>query len=170
MKIKALDANEANYMKLENAGVISRIIPASHGLKPPKGKSLHKSLYESQSFGPHKLITVTINKQQVDHLIYHSENEDFWVIDHETEALVIIFSLLKADVFAEKLALGQVEISDLLAIKIPKNNPRFSFFTLHKGYPHMECVLKESHNPPNFFVTECRDMDENKLIIDMEVL
>lgn len=168
MKIKAEVATKEHMEKLEALGVITRLAPGRQRIKAKMGQSVHQSLYESQNYGPHKIITVTINKKTIDHLIYHNDPEEFWIIDQQSEALVIVFSLLSADQFKEKI--NHISASDLIALIMPKNDPELSFFIMHKRFPHMECVLKETLEPPSFFVTECRDIDECKIDINLEVI
>lgn len=169
MKIKATRATKELMKDLEHKGVITRLAPGRQRLKADIGQSVHKSLYASEDFGPHKIITVTINKTAIDSLIYHNDHEEFWIIDQESEPLVIVFSLLNHKELEEKMDKNALTSSDLMALIMPKNDPEISFFIMHKRYPHMECVLKETLNPPSFFVTECRDIDECKINIKLEV-
>jgi len=148
---------------LEEKGVLTRLMPGQHLLKVEEGESKHASIYETNDrFGPHKLICVTINSTQPKNFLYHNDAEDFMLIDHpDAEDLILTMSLVKHDVLEEKIANGTVSNKDFLAMICNKNDPYTSFFTMHKGFPHVETVLHTSKHPPSFYVGESRDLDEN---------
>lgn len=168
LRLKATKATEEIMQMLEDIGIITRLKPGAHDLNVQYKESRHKSLYESDSrFGPHKLITVTINDDQINHLIYHNDNEDFMILDgHDKEALILTICLLDQRILTEKINNQSLSEKDFIALDIEANNPFISFFTMHKGYAHVETCGRVSDRPPSFYVTESRDLDEN--IVDFK--
>jgi hypothetical protein len=163
INLKPILATPSIMEGLEKKGIITRLRPGAHELQANKGVSTHKSLYESDDkFGPHKLITVTINSCHPERFLYHNDNEDFMILDHlDREALVITIAVDHYDLLNQKIKNKTLSSSDFISLILEPNNPEISFFTMHKGYAHVETCLLESEKPPSFYVSECRDLDEN---------
>lgn len=165
--LKPVEASEEIMALLEEKGVITRLGPKKHTLSVNKGESRHASIYESDDkFGPHKIISVTINNQDFSKFLYHNDNEEFLLLDNlGTTPLYILFSLNQAQVLYDNIKKGQVVSEDFILVEMKKNDPLLSFFIMHKKYPHVELCKEISDCPPSFYVTESRDIDEN--IMDM---
>lgn len=163
LKMKPIQATVCIMDMLEEKGIITRLRPGAHVLKAPRGVSVHESVYEcEEKFGPHKLITVTINSCQPQRFLYHNDNEDFMILDHDDkEKLVITIALEEHNTLKEKIKSKTLSSDDFISLILEANNPEISFFTMHKGYAHVETCLVESDNPPSFYVSESRDLDEN---------
>lgn len=153
---------------LEKKGVLTLLSPGKHLLGVTQGQSDYANLYAAdERFGPHKLICVTINSTEPSHFLYHNDAEDFMLIDRpEAAPLVLTVSLHHHSVLEKKIENGTVCSDDFQVLICNKNDPYTSFFTMNAGYPHVETVLKETANPPSFYVAESRDLDEN--IIDFK--
>jgi len=149
--------------RLEELGVINLMSPGRHRLETIEGESKHKTLYStSERFGPHKLICVTINSQKPSNFLYHNDAEDFLLIDDPSStSLVLTVSIHKKEILEEKIRNKSLSSDDFISIICKKNDPFTSFFTMNPEYAHVETVLKTSNNPPSFYVTEPRDLDEN---------
>ena len=66
---------------LEKGGLIIRLAPDRHRLETPRGQTKGKSLYECDPrYGPHKLITVTVNRASFEAFGTHPDNEDFLLL------------------------------------------------------------------------------------------
>lgn len=168
LSIPVVDMTEQLMGELQEIGVIERLVPGKHRLNVSKGESRHKSLYETKdTFGGHKIITVTINSTVPKNFLYHNDNEDFWLIDEdEREPLILTICKLKIDTLIEKIKARTLSADDFVSVRCVFNNPNLSFFTMHKEYAHVETVLNESDLPPSFYVTESRNLDE--VFIDLD--
>lgn len=151
--------------KLEQFGVIRRLCPRRDVLEVKMGESRHASLYEcDEKFGPHKLICVTINSVEPKNFLYHNDNEDFMLIDLEDRTeLIITMSLYHHRILEDKIENGTLTDEDFMAVIFKPNDPYLSFFTMNKGYPHVETCKMASQKPPSFYVTESRNLDENHI-------
>lgn len=103
--LKPVEASEEIMAHLEEKGVITRLGPKRHRLSVKMGQSKHVSIYESDDkFGPHKIITVTINNQDFSNFLYHNDNEEFLLLDDPmTTPLYILFSLNPAHILYDKI-------------------------------------------------------------------
>lgn len=166
--IPVVEMNQITMEFLEKKGIISRLLPGKHRMKVGLGESKHESLYESDDrFGGHKIITVTINTTQPINFVYHSDHEDFLLIDDlDRTPLILTICLLEKDTLKEKIRQKQLCSTDFIALKCVFNDPRLSFFTLYKYFAHVETVPFESIMPPGFYVTESRKLDENRINLE----
>ncbi len=167
IQIEPRQITEEIANKLEKIGVISRICPGHDPVSAERGMSSFKTVYSTnECFGPHKLISVKINTVEPKNFLYHSDKEDFMLIDHpESSPLILLMALIKKDELNEKIQKNCLSEDDFIAIICEKNHPYFSFFTMNPHFAHVETCLEVSDFPPSFYVTEPRDMDEN--LIDM---
>jgi len=58
----------------------------------------------------------------------------------------------------QKIASGTLSHEDFVALGIPFNDPRMSFFTVNKDFPHYEVTTSGSGQAPSFWVTEPTDL------------
>ncbi len=174
--VKPVKATESIMAFLEKKKVITRICPGHDPLDTQKGKYRCETVYSTDSqFGPHKLICVTINASEPKNFLYHSDKEDFMLIDKEgTTDLILTVSLCHKDELIQKIESKRVSSDDFLSIICQANDPYLSFFTMNAYYPHVETCRIPSDNPPSFYVGEPRDLDENwidfksyQLVIDL---
>ncbi len=146
--------------QLERLGLISRLVPGKHQLQPQPGETLVRTVYEGDPrYGPHKLISVTVNNPQCANFGSHPDNEDFLMLgDPESGPLYLIIALCLQDQLAAKLRARLVTAADFIALTIKYNDPEVSFFTMLKDVPHGECLGGGSAKPASFYVTEPRDL------------
>ncbi len=149
--------------RLETLGVIRLLSPGRDLLDVGMSESSHKTMYSAdEKFGPHKLICVTINSTKPTNFLYHSDTEDFMLIDRPgTADLILTVSLIDYKDLNRKIGDGSLSTEDFVSIRCNKNDPYTSFFSMNKYFPHVETVLESSDNPPSFYVGESRDLDEN---------
>lgn len=166
--VKPVKATESLMVLLEEKKVITRICPAHDTLKTRKGEARCETVYSTNpQFGPHKLICVTINTIEPRNFLYHSDKEDFMLIDRiGTTELILTVSLCHKDELLQKIETNTLGSEDFISIICEANNPYLSFFTMNAYYPHVETCSRPSDNPPSFYVGEPRDLDEN--IIDFK--
>lgn len=163
--VRPVKMTESIMNFLEKKNVITRIGPGHDVLMTQKGESRCETVYSTDArFGPHKLIAVTINDAKPNNFVYHSDKEDFMIIDRKgTPDLILTVSLCHKDELIQKIESNTVSSDDFLSIICEENNPYLSFFTMNAYYPHVETCKKPSDNPPSFYVGEPRDLDENKI-------
>ncbi len=161
--LKSVEATVEVMEALEAAGVIRRICPGKDVLAVEKGQSRWVELYSAQErFGPHKLIVVTINCTEPRNFSYHSDPEDFMLIDRVAEAdLILTVALCPYEALAGKIAARTLSAADFMAIQCRANDPELSFFTMNPFFPHVETCSVESDQPPSFYVAESKHLDEN---------
>lgn len=163
--VKPIKATPQLMASLEEKGIISRICPGHDPLETPQGKARCETVYATdEKYGPHKLICVTINTTEPKNFFYHSDKEDFMLIDKAgTTALILTMSLWHKDVLLEKIAAGTLCEEDFVSVICVPNDPELSFFTMNPYFPHVETCSFSSDNPPSFYVGEPRDLDENPI-------
>lgn len=163
INIKPVQCTEEVMALLENHGVITRLMPGKNILETEPGESRHETLYScDERYGPHKLITVTINGTKPKNFLYHNDREDFMLIDlPNREPLVLTVCLFNKEVLNKKIADQTLSADDFMSVLMESNHPQLSFFTMNPGFAHVETVLNTSDNPPSFYVAESRDLDEN---------
>ncbi len=163
--LKPIQVTEEILDRLEQLGVISRIKPGKHILETKKGDSKHETVYACDNqYGPHKLICVTINNSKPTNFLYHNDNEDFMLIDLKRRTgLVITMALIEHQLLEQKIENHTIESKDFISVIFEPNNVLTSFFTMNKGFAHVETCLFESDVPPSFYVAESRDLDENHI-------
>ncbi|MDR0651932.1 MAG: hypothetical protein LBG12_01365 [Synergistaceae bacterium] len=145
---------------LERRGLITRLCPNRHELAPPLGETAWKTLYEPKDgYGPHKLISVTVNREEFASFGVHPDNEEFWLIgDADTQPMYLAISLVTAEELGAKTAAGTLEPSDFIALRAKYNDPLVSFFVMLANVPHGEAIVNAGKRPPTFYVTESRDL------------
>lgn len=150
---------------LERQGIIRRICPGKDVLAVERGQSRWTEIYSAQDrFGPHKLIAVTINSTEPVNFSYHSDPEDFMLIDRPADAdLILTIALSNHEALAEKIAAGTLSAADFICLCCKANDPELSFFTMNPFYAHVETCSAESDNPPSFYVGESKNLDENRV-------
>ena len=161
--VKPVKATEALMAFLDDKKVITRICPGHDRVDTQIGESGCETVYSTDpQFGPHKLICVTINTTEPGNFMYHSDKEDFMLIDKlgATE-LILTVSLCHKDELIQKMEAGTLSTDDFVSVICEMNNPYLSFFTMNPYYPHVETCRGTSENPPSFYVGEPRDLDEN---------
>jgi hypothetical protein len=145
---------------LERRGLITRLCPNHDELAPPLGETAWKMLYEPrEGYGPHKLISVTVNREEFAAFGVHPDNEEFWLIgDSDTQPLYLAVSLLTAEALSAKIAGGTLEASDFVALRVTATAPRDSLFVTRATAPHGEASVNAGKRPPTLYVTESRDL------------
>ena len=161
--VKPIKATESLMAFLEGKKVITRICPGHDQLNTQKGESRCETVYSTNpQFGPHKLICVTVNTTEPRNFLYHSDKEDFMLIDKlGTAELILTVSLLHKDELLQKIETNTLSAEDFVSVICEMNDAHLSFFTMNPYYPHVETCRASSENPPSFYVGEPRDLDEN---------
>ena len=145
---------------LEKDGLIIRLAPDRHRLEAARGQTKGESLYECDPrYGPHKLITVTVNRTSFEAFGAHPENEDFLLLgDPSSGPLYLVIALLTPQGIKERVQSGTLGRSDFIALTVRFNDPQLSFFTMVKDVPHGEALAAWAQKPSTFYVGESRDL------------
>ena len=145
---------------LEKEGLIIRLAPDRHRLQAARGQTKGESLYECDPrYGPHKLITVTVNRTSFEAFGTHPDNEDFLLLgDPSSGPLYLVIALLTPPGIEQKVRNGTLGRSDFVALIVRFNDPRVSFFTMLKHVPHGEALAAGAQKPSTFYVGESRDL------------
>jgi hypothetical protein len=130
ISLKPVEMTPGLMQALEDQGLIIRLCPDHHALPARAGEALAESIYESDpAYGPHKLITVTVDRTALAAFGTHADNEEFLLIgDPETKPLYLVLALHRKQELQRRIAEGR------LAADAPGR-------------------------PASFYVTEPRDME-----------
>jgi hypothetical protein len=145
---------------LEDRELIIRLRPGAHRLDAEPGETQGTPLYEpEEGYGPHKLIAVTVNREEFAGFGTHPDNEEFLLIGTpETKPMYLAVALCMREEFEKKIRLGRLAPSDLVLLRCVYNDPEVSFFVMRKDVPHGEAILQADLPPATFYVTESRDL------------
>ena len=156
LNLHPVEMTEQVMIDLEKKGLIIRLCPGHDELNAPQGETLWKLIYEpKEGYGPHRLITVTVNREEFAGFGTHPDNEEFWLLGSEdTQPMYLVISLLTPEKLAAKIGAGALEKNDFIALHIKYNDPRVSFFVMRAGVPHGEAIVNRGKRPPSFYVTE----------------
>jgi hypothetical protein len=144
---------------LEKRNLILRFGPRRHELPAKFGETLDKSVYEAKGFGPHKLVTITVNRVSLPEFGTHPDNEDFLLLgDPASKPLYVVIALHRLDQLSEKVKQKTLSPDDFVCLHIKFNDPDVSFFTMLANVPHGEAVTRKEGRAPSFYVTEGRDI------------
>lgn len=143
---------------LEEKKLILRLGPGRHELPSKWGETLDQPVYDSQElYGPHRLLTVTVNRMKVPEFATHPDNEEFLLLgDPSTKPLYIVIALMQRAELVKKIVNQTISPADFICLEVVWNDPDISFFTMLAGVPHGETVTAREGRPPSFYVTEGR--------------
>lgn len=143
---------------LEQRKLILRLGPGRHELPAKWGETLDQPVYDShERYGPHRLLTVTVNRIQVPEFATHPDNEEFLMLgDPSTKPLYIIIALMQRARLVKKILNQSLSPADFICLEVVWNDPDLSFFTMLAGVPHGETITAREGRPPSFYVTEGR--------------
>jgi hypothetical protein len=163
LNLKPVEMTEQIMEGLEQKGLIMRLCPCHDELDAPCGETLWKLIYKpKEGYGPHRLISVTVNREEFAGFGTHPDNEEFWLLgDNDTQPMYLVISFLTEEVLAVKINTGTLEENDFIVLHIKYNDPRVSFFVMCAGVPHGEAILDRGMRPPSFYVTESLNLPLN---------
>lgn len=145
---------------LENRGLIIRLCPGHHAVAAPPGETIDTPIYESQErYGPHKLISVTVNRTTPAEFGTHPDNEEFLLIgDPDTKPIYVIIAIHLQEELNRKIRQRELAAADFVCLRARYNDAAVSFFTMLADVPHGEAVGETVGRAPSFYVTEPRDL------------
>lgn len=145
---------------LEQRNLIVRLGAHRHDLPAVPGQTLDRPIYRTADrFGPHMLISVTVNRVPFTDFATHPDNEDFLMLgDPDTNPLYLVVALMRRHELAAKVMVGSVSPTDFVCLRVKWNDPEVRFFTLLADVPHGEAINDSEGLSPTFYVTESRDL------------
>ena len=145
---------------LEEQGLIYRLCPHHDDLDVGPGEGNFETIYASDpQYGPHKLITVTVDRPAFSTFGHHPDREEFWFIgDPTTKPLYLAIGKIPPEEFMKKSAAGTLTADDFIVLEAVNNNPEVSFFIMNANVLHGEAAADCEGQPSTFYVTESRDL------------
>lgn len=145
---------------LERRNLIIRLGARRHDLPAATGETLDRAVYRSaEHYGPHMLLSVTVNRVPFVDFATRPDNEDFLFLgDPDTKPLYLVVALLRRAELAAKVTAATVSAADFVCLRVKWNDPEVSFFTLLADVPHGEAVITIEGRGPTFYVTESSDL------------
>lgn len=172
IELKVKNASEREMIELEELGVIKRLLPPEELISISEGEIVAKKVYSTNTkFGGHMLLFVNINKTEPE-LNYHPDNEEVLLVSPNIpeKPLIFLFCKYKHFEIEKKIESGTLKEEDFIALDIPFNNPKTSFFTVNKEFPHCEVTVKGTGISPSFWVTEPENLPMNIVRLDQYVI
>jgi len=167
IRLKPVEMTSEIMQMLEGKGLIYRLCPGHDELRASKEETLVKTIYASdEKFGPHKLITVTVNRSEFAVFHTHPDSEEFLAIgDPNAKPLYLVMALCNKHELESRVKSKTLSENDFVTLKVKYNDPEVSFFTILKNIPHGEAASAKDGKPPSFYVTESRDLGVEMLLL-----
>jgi hypothetical protein len=158
--MKPVEMSPGVMQDLADRGLIVRMRPGAHELHVQPGETRAEPIYvPADGFGPHKLITVTVNREGFAGFGTHPDNEEFLLIGNpETKPMYLAVALCLREELEEKVRTGRLHAADLVLLRCRYNDPEVSFFVMLRDVPHGEAIVEAELPPATFYVTESRDL------------
>jgi hypothetical protein len=152
---------------LEDRGLIVRLGPGRHRPAAPAGRTVDEPLYEPrEGYGPHKLIAVTVNSDDLADFGTHPDKEEFLILgEPDCRPLYLVVALHRRTELERIVRERRLSPEDFLALRVRFNDPRVSFFVMLEHSPHGEAAAAGPGRPPSFYVTESRDLPVERLAL-----
>ncbi|MDQ5977584.1 MAG: hypothetical protein QG602_556 [Verrucomicrobiota bacterium] len=160
LSLQPIPMTAAVMTDLAQRNLIIRLGARRHDLPAGPGQTLDRPIYRSADrYGPHMLISVTVNRVPFADFATHPDNEDFLLLgDPGTKPLYLVVALMRRPELAAKVAAGIVSPADFVCLHVTWNDPEVSFFTMLADVPHGEAITAAEGRNPTFYVTESRDL------------
>lgn len=159
LAIKPTKMTATVMQKLESMGLIIRLSPHNHDIDPKGNETVDKLIYQSsKASGAHKLISVTVNRDNFSRFGYHPDNEEFLLIANPIcKPLYLAVCYLTIEAFNKKVADQTLTSDDFIMLECVYNDPEASFFVMLKDVLHGEAIWHKDGLYPSFYVTEGSD-------------
>ena len=160
LEIPVREMTKEMMMAMEEEGLIIRLAPHHHDIETPEGNTWFESLYDGvEGYGPHRLIAITVNRENFPGFGTHPDQEEFWLIgDNAAKPMYILVARMPLAAFQKKVQEKTLTSEDFYLVKAKYNDPEVSFFVMRKGIPHGEGIFDKEGPCPSFYVTESRDL------------
>ena len=160
LEIPVTDMTPQVMEQLEKDGLIQRLCPGHEHLEAPKGETTWRLMYEpKEGFGPHRLITIRVNREPFAGFGTHPDCEEFWLIGSEdTQPMYLAICRLSRESLEKAVAEQSLRTEDFVMLRVRYNDPQVSFFVMNANVPHGEAIVDRQKPPAAFYVTESRDL------------
>ena len=160
LAIKPTEMTPEVMQDLEDRGLIMRLCPHHEALEAPAGETTWRLMYEPrEGYGPHRLITIRVNREAFAGFGTHPDNEEFWCVGGgDVQPMYLAIALIDNTAMCDKIARGTLSESDFIMLRVKYNDPEVSFFVMRAGVPHGEAIVDRGKAPAAFYVTESRDL------------
>ena len=160
MKLLVREMTPELMEKMEQEGLILRLCPNRHDIETPKGNTWYKALYDGkEEYGPHKIIAITVNRENFPGFGTHPDMEEFWLIgNNDCKPMYLLVARMQREVFEQKVREQTLTEEDFYLIRTRFNDPEVSFFVMKTGIPHGEGIFGGEGICPSFYVTESRNL------------
>ena len=160
LEIPAVDMTPEVMEQLENEGLIVRLCPGHEQLEAPEGETTWRLMYEpKEGFGPHRLITIRVNRSAFAGFGTHPDCEEFLLIGSEnTQPMYLLISRLSREALEAAAAGRCLRAENFIMLRVRYNDPQVSFFIMNANVPHGEAIVDGQRPPAAFYVTESRDL------------
>ena len=160
LKIPVREMTKEIMEAMEEEGLIVRLAPHHHDIETPCGSTGFEALYEgAEGYGPHKIIALTVNRENFPGFGTHPDQEEFWLIgDNAAKPMYILVARMELSAFQRKVREETLTADDFYLLRAKYNDPEVSFFVMKKGIPHGEGIFDTEGVCPSFYVTESRDL------------
>lgn len=168
LHLPVYEMTPALMSELEQRGVLIRIAPGTHEAQPCQEEiEIVEISKTADEFGPHMLLSATINRSTFAAFGTHPDNEEVYLIgDSQTKPLYFLFGLCKRSEFEAKIANATLSSNDLICVKARLNDVNVGCFLINKDIPHGEATVHGPGKPPTFFVTEPAHLPLERLSLE----
>jgi hypothetical protein len=168
LRLKVRPVTEEAMQRLEERGLLQRILPTREVLEAPEGEVVADFAYTTDpQFGSHTLIRAGFNRSRVE-MATHSDREEIFLINEgrQQKPLILVIGLLPEPEFTRVISTGQLTEEHIWALELKFNDPLLSFFTMNALTPHCEWTPPGPEPANVFYVTEPSHLDMR--MIDMQ--
>ncbi len=160
LRIPVREMTKELMTAMEEEGLIVRLAPHHHDIETPYGETWFEDLYEgAEGYGPHRLIALTVNRENFPGFGTHPDQEEFWLIgDNNAKPMYILVARMHLTAFQKKVQEQTLTADDFYLLKAKYNDPEVSFFVMKKEIPHGEGIFDKEGICPSFYVTESRHL------------
>ncbi|MBR2257982.1 MAG: hypothetical protein IJ899_11790 [Blautia sp.] len=160
LMISPVEMTREVMMDLEARGLIIRLCPNHEQFDAPKGETTWQLMYEpKEDYGPHRLISIRVNREAFAGFGTNPDNEEFWCIgDADTQPMYLAIALIDKETLNDRIQSDTLSESDFVMLRVRYNDPEVSFFVMRAEVPHGEAIVDHGRPPAAFYVTENRDL------------
>lgn len=163
--LQAVRATAEVMAEMEDRGLLRRLVPSASAAAVRAGEQVVERVELAQErSGAWQMLVVACNRHRLTYLASHSDIES-WLFFAEPacKPLLYVVAGCGADEFARKAEAGLLSAEDFIALELPPNDPRTSYFTVPAGVLHDELTYEGSGAAPIFFVPEPSRMDHQRV-------
>jgi hypothetical protein len=165
IRLQAQRATPEIMQKLENQGLLRRLVPSEKARAVPEGEQVVERVeLAADGTGPWQMLIVACNRTRLDHLAAHGDIESWlYFADPASKPLLYVVSTCRLAEFQAKVAAGTLSAADFVVLEIRPNDPHTSYFTVPGGVLHDELTYPGPGRAPTFWVPEPSKMGHTEV-------